>query len=171
MFVWQKRAALNSCTFHGKGQDWLQLLCAREVDDLEQSLHGHCPFLLPLQYPGRFFVLKHWSYHVRFFMTTCFITCAAEAFDISLWESWFSLCCSRGKQVELWISASVKEATVQYKCSSQTSQPSDFTGVFCLPMSELILCSTCCKTNPWILSWICHGHRAHRLWAWVVESQ
>lgn len=31
---------------HGRGQGWLQLLCARGLSDLEQSLHGHCCWVM-----------------------------------------------------------------------------------------------------------------------------
>lgn len=54
-----------------------------------------------------------------------------------------------------------REVIAQYKCFSQTPQPSDLTGIF---TSELELRSIHWKKkNPWILSWIHHASSKQRL--------
>lgn len=69
--------------------------------------------------------------------------------------------CPLKKEISQTLDQSTREVIAQYKCLSQTPQPSDLTGIF---MSVLELCSIHWKKkNPWILSWIHHASSKQRL--------
>ena len=72
---------------HGRGQGWLQLLCARGLGDLKQSLHGHCCWVMSppsLATPRKILTLVFWNTKViasDFWWLNIF-TCGVKAFGI-----------------------------------------------------------------------------------------